>query len=225
MNRKRRLLLFCFFVLAAITILASSLHDVHFQPGRPLSIHPSAGSQIILQAPVALSETPLWKILLFWLAFIVNMFLFVYLLPPELRKRIIRQVIGFSTGILILFIALRYRLLQLPNLVTNPVDEAGKPVPGMNSSDLFPPFYPPPISPGLMFSISLGVFLGLLILSWIFYRWWKRSRAQRYSALNDIAKTARSSLDDLASGHEIGDVIIQSYARMSAVVSSDTASM
>jgi hypothetical protein len=218
MNRKRWLLLFCFFILAAITILASSLHDVQFQPGRSLAIPSSARSQILVQAPAALPEIPLWKILLFWLALIVNMFLFVYLLPAELRKRIVRQAIGFSIGILILFIALRYRLLQLPNLGSDPVNEAGKPAPGMNSSAIFPPFTPPQISAGLMFSISLGIFLGLLILGWILYRSWQRSRAQRYSSLDDIARIARSSLSDLASGHEIGDVIIQAYARMSTVV-------
>jgi hypothetical protein len=218
MNRKRRLLLFCFIVLAAITFLASSLHDVHFQAGRSLSILTSSQPPVIFQAPALLSDTPLWKILIFWLAFIVNLFLLFYLLPPELRKRIIRQAFGFSVGILILFIALRYRLLQLPNLDSEPVNNTGQSPPGLNSNPFFPPFQPPKIAPWLMFLISLGVFLGLLILSWIFYRWWMKSHARRYSSLDDIAEIARSSLNDLDTGHEMGDVIIQSYARMSMVV-------
>jgi hypothetical protein len=218
MDRKHRLILFCFVVLAAITFLASSLHDVQFQAGRSLSFPVSSHSQDVYQAPAALSDIPLWKILIFWLAFFINLCLLFYLLPPELRKRIIRQAFGFSVGILILFIALRYRLIQLPTLSSEPVNGTGIPSPGMNSNALFPPFHPPQIAPWLMFLISLGVILGLLVLGLIFYRWWRKSHARRYSALDEFAEIARSSLNDLVTGHEMGDVIIQSYTRMSKVV-------
>jgi hypothetical protein len=219
MNRKRWLLLFCFVVLAAITLLASSLHDVHFQPGRSLSIRPSAETPVLLQASETLSQTPLWKLLLIWLAFVVNLVLFFYLLPPDVRKRIIRQFISFSIGLLILFIALRYRILQLPSLNSDPANEANQSPVGLNAGSLPPAFLPPQVTPWMIYLISLGVVLAFLLMAWAAQRWWMRSRAGKYPSLRDFANIAQSSLDDLASGRDWGDVIIQSYARMSAVVS------
>jgi hypothetical protein len=59
------------------------------------------------------------------------------------------------------------------------------------------------------------VVVGLLI-----YRRWFRSGAGRPSPLDTIADIAQSSLRDLAAGRGWGDVIIECYARMNAVVSS-----
>ncbi len=219
MNRNFLLLLFCFIVLVAITLLVSSLHDVRFQPGRSLSIRPTSDYPVLLQTPEVLAETPIWKILLFWLAFFVNMILFFYLLPPELRKRIFRQMLSFSLGLLILLIALRYRIIQLPTLSSDPAKQAGQVPPGPNSNLAPPIFHPPQITPWMAYLISVSILLGLLILGWLVYRWLMRSRTHRYAPHHAIADIAQSSLDDLASGRDWGDVIIQSYARMSEVVS------
>ena len=218
MNRKRLILLFCFLVIAAITLLALSLHDVHFQPGRSLSTRQTSVSPILFQAPEFLAGTPIWKILLFWLAFVVNLILFFYLLPPELRKRILRQMISLSVGMLILLFALRYRILQLPNLNSDPVNPAGLPPPGSNLNAA-PIFHPPQVTPWVTYLISLGILLGLAMLAWIVYRWQERYRNHRYATLHDLAGIAQSSLDNLASGGNWGDVIIRCYARMGEVVS------
>jgi hypothetical protein len=71
------------------------------------------------------SDTPLWKILLLWLAFVINLALFFFLLPPEARKRILRQVISFALGMLALLMALRYRLIRLPEIAAAPTEAAG----------------------------------------------------------------------------------------------------
>jgi hypothetical protein len=220
MNRKRWLLLFCFIVLGAITLLAGSLHEVHFQPGRSLPTSPTSDNPVIIQAPEVLADTPIWKILLFWLAFVVNLVLFFYLLPPEVRKRIIRQVISFASGVLILLIALRYRILQLPSLNGSPANQSGHPAAGLDSNQTAPIFHPPQVAPWMTYLISLGLFLAFIILAWIAYRWWVRTRARSTGSLHAIADIAQSSLNDLASGRDWGDVIIQSYARMIEVVSS-----
>jgi hypothetical protein len=72
----------------------------------------------------------------------------------------------------------------------------------------------------MTYLISLGILLTLLVLALLAYRWWMRSRSRRHASLYAIADIAQSSLDDLASGRDLGDVIIQSYARMNEVVSS-----
>jgi hypothetical protein len=219
MNRKSRLLLFCFIVLAAITLLASSLHDVHFQPGRSLSARQISDTPVLLQMPEAISKTPLWKILLFWLAFVINLLLFFYLLPREVRKRIIRQVVSFSIGILLLFIALRYRIIELPTLNSEPAKSVGQAPPGPDLGGVIPQFQQPATAPWMTFLISLLVITGILILIWTFYRRWMRSQLGRHPSLFAIAGIAQSSLDDLAAGRDWGDVIIESYVRMNKVVS------
>jgi hypothetical protein len=218
MSRKHLLLLFCIIVLMVITLLASSLHDVHFLPGRSLAIRSTSDNPVMLQSPEALADTPLWKILLFWAAFVINLVLFFYLLPPDLRKRIIRQMISLSLGILILLVALRYRILQIPNLNSASTDLTGQAQPGPNSNLADPIFHPPQITPWMTYLISVSIMLGGVLLAWIIYRWQIRSR-RRYTSLRALSDIAQSSLDDLAMGRDWGDVIIQAYVRMSEVVS------
>jgi hypothetical protein len=55
---------------------------------------------------------------------------------------------------------------------------------------------------------------------WALYRAWRRyQRFNRDKPLEEIARIARSSLDDLTSGRNSSDVIINCYLRMSDVVS------
>jgi flagellar biogenesis protein FliO len=219
MNRKRWLLLFSFVVLVALAVLASSLHDVQFQPGRSVPSVPSSPSLIAPLAIESLRTTPLWKILLFWVAFLIGITLLIYLLPPDIRKRLLKQMFGLAIGVLAFIIALRYRIIQLPQFVSGPPVQPTQLAIGLDSKLPTPTFQPPAMVPWVTYLISLGVLLALLLIAWTGYRWWMRSRVRRYSRLNDLAEIARSSLDDLASGREWGDVIIQSYVRMSDAVS------
>jgi hypothetical protein len=219
MNRKSLILLFCFFVIAAMILLAASLHDVNFQPGRSLSIQQSSDGPVLFHMPDIPGDVPIWKILLFWLAFVVNLILFFFLLPPEIRKRIIRQLISFSVGVLILVLAVRSRILQLPGLGSEPAKPAGQPALGLAASLPPPVFQPPQITPWMSYLITLGLVLGFLSLAWLFARWQAGSRSRKIFSLSTVSDIAQSSLDDLSSGSDWGDVIIRSYARMSEVVS------
>ena len=56
---------------------------------------------------------------------------------------------------------------------------------------------------------------------WALYRGWRDTSSDNTKKpLEEIAKIARSSLDDLSSGRNSSDVIINCYLRMSDVVSS-----
>jgi hypothetical protein len=216
-NPRHKLLIFCVLVLVVVLILTSSLHDVHFELGRSLLSPGPVQPPVALEAIDALQKTPLWKILLFWAAFLINLILFFFLLPPELRKRVIRQVIRFALGVLILLIALRYKILEFPSLNSEPVNSGGA-VSFADSGPQAAAFHPPEITSWTTYLISLGLILVLLSLTWIGYRWWARQRLRRVFMLDEIGAIARSSLEDLASGREWGDVVIQSYVRMSEVV-------
>jgi hypothetical protein len=68
--------------------------------------------------------------------------------------------------------------------------------------------------------ISFAIALIWLVVIWLLYRGWKRYVSfNGKKPLDEIAKIARSSLNDLSSGRNSSDVIINCYLRMSDVVS------
>jgi hypothetical protein len=221
MIRKRWLLVIISLVIVgAVVVLASSLHDVHFEPGRPLVMRGASSPPLQLPTTQALTRTPLWKILLIWLLFVVNLVLFFYLLPPEMRKRILRQMISFALGVLAIILALRYNLIRLPQFEAPPQgDEATLGTGGAGSNAPEVGFQPPAIAQWWLILISILVLAIFLALLWLAYRWWAGSGARSSYELGEIRDIAQASLDDIAGGREWSDVIIQSYARMSEAVS------
>ncbi len=218
MNRRLLHLVLSILIVATVVILASSLHDVHFQLGRPVPLDTSSPGEPPLSITETISDAPLWKILLFWLAFVINLVLFFFLVPKEVRKRILRQMISMALTAFAILMALRYRLIQIPFLkgpATQPADPAA--TGGANNAQV-PEFQPPHMAPWWVFLSSFVVLAALLILLWLAYRWWMRP-SSRWTDLDAIGDIARSSLGEIASGREWGDVIIQSYARMSEAVS------
>ncbi len=220
MPRKGWLLLISLIVLVSLAILAASLHDVQFQAGKSLAFESGAGSaQPTAITAQAISDIPLLKLLLLWGAFTVNLILFFFLLPPETRRKILGQMIRFSLTILILMIALRYRLIRLPFLNLIPTAPPGQPALNLGDTSASPVFQPPALTSWMSYLISAGILLGLLLLASLVYRRWERSRLRRSSSLSEIAAIAQTSLDDLAAGRNWGDVVVQSYLQMSAAVS------
>jgi uncharacterized protein DUF4129 len=209
----------CCLVIAVIVLLAASLHDVTFEPAQRFATAPSSPTQFRLPPLEIPSDTPVWKILLLWLAFVVNMVLFFLLLPPEVRKRILRQMISFALGTLMLLLALRYRAIRLPGTQEERMGMAGNATPGIVDALPVPTFQAPRVTPWLAFAVGLVILWALLFAGWILYRWWRRSRSDGSVALAAIAGIARNSLDELAAGRQWGDVIIEAYARMTDVVS------
>ncbi len=219
MNGKGWLLMLSLIMVIVVAVLASSLHNVHFQPGKPLSFDtPVAPPMELPNITELVAKPPLWKVLLFWLAFVINLILFFWLLPPEVRKRILRQIIGMALGTLALILALRYRLIQLPLLEMPPVEQPNQGTSGTGPSTPLPRFTPPQMPPLWVFLVSFILLAALLVLLWIVYRWWMRQGARRLTDLDAIRAIAQSSLNDIAAGREWNDVIIQSYVRMNEAV-------
>jgi len=83
-----------------------------------------------------------------------------------------------------------------------------------------PVFEPPQVSPVFSYLISFAFALIWLVVIWGLYRGWKKYvLLNTKKPLDEIARIARSSLDDLSSGRNSSDVIINCYLRMSDVVS------
>ncbi|HEX2696714.1 MAG TPA: DUF4129 domain-containing protein [Anaerolineales bacterium] len=219
MNKRRWVLIFGLAVLAATAILSSSLHDAHFEPGRALPVHSSTSIPIMPLSVADGPATPLWRLLLFWAILLVNAVIFYFLLPPEIRKKILRMFIRFGLVMIALLIARHYHLIQLPVFGGNPYgDPNDATLLGLNSNADLPTFHPPAMTPWVTYLISLGAVVVLFILAWTGYSWWARLRARNFSPLRDIAEIAQASLNDLASGRDWGDVVVQSYVHMGEAV-------
>ncbi len=218
MNRRSMILMLCIIVLMILGILAASLHDVQFAPGRSLAAAARSQTPFSFSPLEIRSDTPVWKILLLWLAFVANLIIFFFLLPPEARKRILRQLVSFSVGLLVLLLALRYRVLQLPELAANPAEPAGAGVSQLAGGASIEPFQRPTLAPWIIYAVSLAALWVVFIVAWVTYRWWRRSQVDRGPSLAAIGGIARSSLDELASGRPWRDVVIEAYTRMSETV-------
>jgi hypothetical protein len=220
MSRRSFLLLLSLVVVTALIALASSLHNVQFQPGRPFGADSTSTNPIVLPALEVPSNTPLWKILLFWALAVINIIMFFWLLPPDVRRRLLRQVLSFAVGVLALILALRYQLIKLPELSGEPAAGAGPAGGTAPGSTGLSDFHPPQMSPWMVYLASLAAVLFLVVVGLLIYRRWSSSRLGRLSPLDAIADIAQTSLHDLAAGRNWGDVIIECYARMSEAVSS-----
>jgi hypothetical protein len=218
MSRRLLLLALSLVIIGAVVALSSSLHDVHFEPGRSIPMQTTSTSPLQTSPADTIAQTPLWKILLFWLALVINMVLFFFLMPKEMRKRVLRQMVSLALTALAVLIALRYRLINLPFLKQPPVEPSDQGPVGGGANEPLPAFQPPQMAPWWVFLVSFVVLAAVLTLLWLAYRWWMRPTGQRRSDLDAIEAIARSSLEEIASGRDSGDVIIQSYIRMSEAV-------
>jgi hypothetical protein len=219
MNQRQFILVLCLLVVAGMGILAASLHDVRFEPPRTLAAAARAGPLLSLPNLDVSAETPLWKILLLWLAFALNLVLFFFLLPPEARKRIIRQLVSFALGVLALLIALRYQMITLPEFGASPAEATGGGITQLGSNSEIAAFQPPHVPPWMTYLISLAILWVVLLAAWFLYRRRQLSKGRRTGALGSIADIARASLRQLGEGRHWGDVVIETYARMSDTVS------
>jgi hypothetical protein len=216
MNRKGWILILSLLALAALIMLTSSLHDVHFEPGRQVisEATPNVGG-LSLFPNEKTPSIPLWKIALIWTGLFVCVVLLIFLLPPELRKRILLQAIRFALLAIAVFFALRNQMIDLQKLHEGQAAQSPGTFSGGASAAGIPAFQPPALTPWMVYLISFGVTLAFLFIAWIAYRFWRRFGDRDSASLETIADIARASIRDLSSGREFSDVIIQSYARMS----------
>jgi Domain of unknown function (DUF4129) len=215
-QNKRLILLLAVLALGALTILAISLNEVPFREGQHFG---QQGTTTVEVFPEDLSqvwvEIPIWKQILVWGLVGLLVVLIAMLLSPEMRRRLFRILIRVAFTAWALFFLIKKGIIG-PNLFGN-----GEAPPSQDTFVPLPVFEPPQVSSTFSYLISFAIALIWLLVLWLLYRGW-----QRYVSLNtkkplaEIAKIARSSLNDLSSGRNSSDVIINCYLRMSDVVSS-----
>jgi hypothetical protein len=218
---KRLILFVSVLALFALVALASAIRDVTFRAPRHLSREESEVVSIPIGSIAdSIADIPLER----RIAFLVMLFLFgvlvVYLLPPEMRKRLFKQLMRFVLGGLLLIYLLKLKpdLFQGLFPLFNSAGGEGETL----QPDAAPPpvFEPPQVSDWLSYSITFGVILLAAFLFWRINHWWTlyKQTAESPRPLGEIAEAARVSLRNLSSEGSIHDKIIQCYADMSRVV-------
>ena len=216
---KRLVLLLAVLALGALTVLAVSLNQVPFRAAHQFGQEESAQFQSSVDDMGQIwLEVPIWKQVLLWSMLGLMVVLIGLLLSPEGRKRLLIMFIRFVFTFWAIYFLLKNYGEQLFNF--NFGAGGGAPA-GPEAAAPIPMFEPSQISPTFSYLISFGFVLLWVVVLWALYRGWRRYQLLNpKKPLEEIAKIARSSLDDLTSGRNSSDVIINCYLRMSDVVSS-----
>jgi hypothetical protein len=218
-ENKRLVLLLAVLALGALTILAISLNQVPFRESQHF------GQKEVTEFQTSAEEisqiwanVPIWKQVVLWTLGGLLVVLIGLLLSPEMRKRMLIMFIRMAVTFWAVYILLKNygdRLFGF-NLGGPAAEQLGP-----DEITPLPMFAPPQVSPVFSYVISFLFALVWLAVMWGLYRGWKKYQLlNTRKPLDEIAKIARSSLDDLSSGRNSSDVIVNCYLRMSDVVSS-----
>lgn len=220
LENKRFILVLSALALGALTVLAIGLSNVPFRDAQKFRTVIERGNLRIAAQSLfnSIVEIPLWQSLAIWVLFLIMIILIGALLSPELRKRLIMNIIRVGIiywAIYIVFTRNRDVLSQMMFGANPFTGEISLTLDGTPP----PAFVPPQTISLISYLVSFGIAVLLVLLAWKLYKLW-----QEYSAvsanlpINKIADIARSSLKDLSSGRNSTDVIMNCYFRMSDVV-------
>jgi hypothetical protein len=215
-QNKRLILLLAVLALGALTLLAISLNEVPFREGQHFSQKQMTTVEFFPQdVGQVWVEVPIWKQILVWGLVGLMVVLIAMLLSPEMRKRLLRILFRVAVTAWALYFLIKKGIIG-PNLFGG----GGEAPPSQDTVVPMPVFEPPQVSSTFSYLISFAIALVWLLVIWMLYRGWKRYVSlNTKKPLDEIAKIARSSLNDLTSGRNSSDVIINCYLRMSDVVS------
>lgn len=219
-ENKRLIVVFAALALGALTLLAIGLNDVPFRDAERFGRREAqpVAELPVKQVPNVMLDIPIWKQIVVWVLASLLLVLVGFLLSPRWRKRLLLLMlrVGFTVwAIYFLFTRYGKELFGFTQLA-----EGAEP-PGEIPEAPVPVFTPPQVSPAFAYLISFGFAIIWLVILWTLYRGWLRYMAQTNprKPLDEIARIARTSLDDLSSGRNSTDVIINCYLQMSDVVS------
>ena len=205
--------------LGALMGLAIGLRGVSFRDAQVFGRNEArAVGSVSLDVINSVLSIPLQTQLLVWILFVLIFVLIGFLLSPEMRKRLIQIAIRVAVtywALYILFTRYRDVLAQMAlNLAS------GGNLSSSTVNSLPPPEFTPPRSVSwISYFVSFAMTVLLVFVVWKAYTFWKEIKASDLNQpLKKLAKIARSSLDDLSSGRNSTDVIVNCYFRMSDVV-------
>jgi hypothetical protein len=200
--------------LIALTLLSAALRDFSFRPAEPFSFN-FGQLPPLLPSTAPDAEIPLWKILLFGgLLLLIFIVLFI-LLDPAARKLLLRRLFRMVMMVLTIWLVMSYAYEHKQLQPTPDPGPVAKPDVLNLPQTVFPAYVPPQISSWLVFAVSFGIALALVLLGWFIYT--RRPRAGRAFSMDEIAGIAREAQDELQDGRDWDEAIVRCYVRMNEV--------
>jgi hypothetical protein len=199
--------------LGGLGYLAAGLRTLQFRPPEPLGF--DFGGPVGQPGLGAVTEIPIWQILALAAILTTLVVLIMLLVDPETRKRLLLLFLRYALTFAVLWwvmnnIALKNAAPELPEGPPAPFNGAG-------ALGETPPVYAPsPVSPWLVFGVSLALALLFALIGWSLYRRFQKQKS--FAPLGEIAGIARRAIDDLGDGHNWDEAIVQCYLRMSQAV-------
>lgn len=225
---KRLILFLSILALLSLVLLATAIKNATFLPAQHFSqvesdVAPLPVGEVIRTTIIkSIISIPLEKQITLLVMLLLFVMLVLYLLPPEMRKKLFKQFLRVGLGVLLLL----YLLKKRPDLFEGLLPIFSLSVGQSSSSQVEaaapPTFEPPQISGWISFFITLAVILLTSVILWRISRWWalRTKTSDALPPLEKIAGIAHASLKDLETGRNSEDAIVKCYERMSAVVGS-----
>lgn len=219
-DNKFWIILLSVLAVGALLGLATGMSSMSFREAQDFGSDQPSSSRA---SPADLIRTvlavPVQTQLVFWFL-VVGMFaLIAVLLSPEARKRLLRSLFrAFFTYWALYLLFTRYP--QILTRLSMSFTPSGNSVPAEVSNSVPPPaFTPPPSASWMTYLASLAIMVLAVFFVWKAYGMWKVLQASSSEEpVRKLARIARVSLQDLSSGRDSTDVILNCYFRMSDVV-------
>lgn len=204
--------------LAALILLSAALRDFTFKPPLPFSFDLSSFSGLGFSGSGI--SIPAWRYFLFGGLVLVILAIILLVVDPELRKRILYRLLRLGLALLLIWFIFTHtrerdtfdQLLNMPQavgLAAPPVaPEAGGPV-----------YVPPQINPWVVFAVSFGIGLMVVLVAWFLYT--RQLKARSGLVKEEVAGIAREALAGLQPGGNWEDAIVRAYVRMNEVVNAE----
>ncbi len=206
--------------LVALILLSAALREFSFRPAEPFSFD---FGQTAPQLPSTTAgeelPLPLWKIVLFSGLFLVIFLTLLLMLDPEIRKRLLLRLFRLILTMAALWLALSYAYEQGNLQQTLDLLLAGGSAAPTSPQVPSPVYVPPQLSPWLVFAVSFGIALALILTGWFIYT--RRPVAGRTVSLEELAGIAREARAGLQEGRNWDEAIVRCYVRMNEVVTQE----
>lgn len=205
--------------LLTIVLLTAGMGQLELKPAVPFV---PAGAEGQAEEPLA-SRPP--DVLFWYLTLIVIGILAVgtivalFLSPPKQRRRLVMNLLmmAFLLVVAALIISRQEEGFEFAAEQPPASTEAPLEIPTLAVVEEVPPaeFVAPPVSPWLSFAVAFVLFTAVVFILWLVLRRRAPGEQAHFAELQQIAQRA---LEDLQSGRDYGDTVIECYARMTEAV-------
>ncbi len=213
MRRQQGFLLFYLCAaIGALMLLAASLPQLSFQPGRSFILSgddaPDTGSGALA---AGMGDPGILRLLLAAIVLVVLVyFVLTLIFSAKLRWQLLQRIVQVLVVVLLFFLIVS-RLIGTPDPLppAQPAADTPLPTPPPTGEPL-PAFVPQP-SPWLVALVSLA--LAALLIAGIWY-FWRRSRP----VANPITVLAQAAIESIQAGGDVQSVVLRCYLEMSEIL-------